>query len=147
MHISADTLVEALRTRGLRITAPRRAVCEVIASGHDDHLDAAAIAETATTPSGPIDTATVYRTLETLTEAGIITHTHLPHGAAVYHLADSAPHAHLVCDTCGSVTSLDTAATRPIESRIEKTTGFAPDLAHFAISGRCKTCHEAATTP
>ncbi len=142
MHISAETLIETLRERGLRITAPRRAVCEVIATGHDDHLDATTIAERATTDSGPIDTATVYRTLETLIEAGLITHTHLPHGAAVYHLSDSPPHTHLVCDTCGSVTSLGTDTMHAMEDQIRITTGFSPDLAHFAISGHCESCGE-----
>ncbi len=142
MHISAETLIEILRERGLRITAPRRAVCEVIAAGHDDHLDATTIAERATTDSGPIDTATVYRTLETLIEAGLLTHTHLPHGAAVYHLAQSAPHTHLVCDTCGSVTSLGTDPMHAVENQILETTGFTPDLAHFAISGRCESCQQ-----
>ncbi len=142
MHISAETLIDTLRDRGLRITAPRRAVCEVIATGHDDHLDATTIAERATTDSGPIDTATVYRTLETLIDAGLLTHTHLPHGAAVYHLAESAPHTHLVCDTCGSVTSLGTKAMHTVEAQIRDTTGFAADLAHFAISGRCEDCDE-----
>ena len=44
MHIEADDLLAALRRAGLRITAPRRAVCEILAESHDEHLTAATLA-------------------------------------------------------------------------------------------------------
>jgi len=43
VHITADKLVDALSDRGYRITNARRAVCQVIAAAHDEHLTAADI--------------------------------------------------------------------------------------------------------
>ena len=71
MHISADILVEALRSQGLRITAARRAVCAVIAERHGQHLTAATILnDVRATEGAKADQSTVYRTLDALEEAG-----------------------------------------------------------------------------
>ena len=52
MHITADKLVDALSDRGYRITNARRAVCEVVAAAHDEHLSAADIYDWARAKSG-----------------------------------------------------------------------------------------------
>jgi len=38
MHIADDDLLQALRGQGMRITAPRRAICAALAGHHDAHL-------------------------------------------------------------------------------------------------------------
>ena len=45
--------------------------------------------------------STIYRNLEELERLGVVVHSHLGHGPAVYHLA-SAAYAHLVCSECGA---------------------------------------------
>ena len=46
-----------------------------------------------------MNVSTIYRTLELLEQLGLVTHTHLGHGAPRYHLAAEAEHVHLVCPT------------------------------------------------
>jgi Fur family ferric uptake transcriptional regulator len=136
MHISADDLIDVLRAEGLRITEPRRHVCEIIADRHGEHLTAAAIYDIVEGDSGAdLDRATVYRTLDVLEDAGVIRHGHIGHGPTVYHLAEEASHQHLVCDTCGRVN-----AVTPAIQRIEATTGFRIDIEHFALTGTCRDC-------
>lgn len=137
VHISTESLVAALREAGLRVTAPRRAVCEIVARDHDAHLTAAAISERL---EGDVDQSTVYRTLDALQDVGILEHTHLGHGASVYHLAGDEPHQHVVCESCGRVVSLDTALFDGVVARILEETGFEVDPTHFALSGRCEDC-------
>jgi len=137
MHLDADQLVAALRTAGLRATAPRRAVCRVIAEHHDRHLTPAAIGELL---AGQVDQSTVYRTLEALESAGVLRHTHLGHGPSVYHLADEPAHQHLVCIECGVTIQVDLNDLRELLDAIASRTGFVPDPAHFAVSGRCARC-------
>jgi len=84
--------------------------------------------------------ATVYRTLEALEEAGVLRHTHLGHGPAVYHLADEPPHQHLVCAVCGATSSIAADRLAEVLQAITEATGFVPDPAHFAITGLCREC-------
>jgi Fur family ferric uptake transcriptional regulator len=141
MHITADDLIDVLRSEGLRITNPRRHVCEIIADRHGEHLTAAAIYDIVQGDAGAdLDRATVYRTLDVLEEAGVIRHGHIGHGPTVYHLADEGSHQHLVCNTCGRVIAIDDEAVNPAIERIEATTGFRVDIEHFALTGTCREC-------
>jgi Fur family transcriptional regulator, ferric uptake regulator len=140
MHVDADDLVAALRSAGMRVTRPRRTVCEIIAEGHDDHLTAAAIGQRAGARGSPVTTSTVYRTLEALEEAGVVTHTHLGHGPSVYHLAADPPHQHLVCSRCETAMSIDERHLSGMFDEITERTGFVPDASHFGLSGLCAEC-------
>jgi Fe2+ or Zn2+ uptake regulation protein len=135
---SADNLIAALRTAGMRITAPRRAVCEVLARAPEDHLSAGDIAERAA--GRGIDPSTVYRTLDTLEGLGLVHHVHLGHGAGAYHVTGSHRHHHLVCESCGAVVDVPLAELRSAIESVTRPHGFVADDAHFAIVGRCASC-------
>ncbi|MGH8873607.1 MAG: Fur family transcriptional regulator [Acidimicrobiia bacterium] len=141
MHITAAKLIDALAGRGYRITNARRAVCEVVAAAHDDHLSAADIYDRARAQSGArLDRSTVYRTLEALEESGLLTHSHLGHGPSVYHLAEDGGHQHLICRECGRTLTLPETETERLIDSITVSTGFIPDMSHFALSGLCPRC-------
>lgn len=146
MHISPDSLIDALRSNGMRITEPRRLVCRVIAAHHDDHLTAQDIFDAAASSNdGEIDIATVYRTLEALEESGAIKHGHIGHGPTVYHLAEESDHQHLVCSACGKTIAVSTDDISGFLQSITDRTGFVPDVEHFALTGLCRDCAEDAT--
>lgn len=140
MHVTTDDLIAALRRAGLRATVSRRAVCRVIAESHAEHLTAATITARLV---GEADQSTVYRTLEALESVGVVTHTHLGHGPSVYHLADAAPHQHLVCSSCGAAIELHPDDFDRAFAVVRDRTGFVLDPGHFALSGRCPRCAEA----
>ena len=144
MHVTADSLITVLRDKGMRITAPRRAICEAIALGHSGHMTAASILDEARDLNeAKVDQSTVYRTLEVLEEAGALSHSHLGHGASVYHLAEEAAHQHLVCESCGATVALPERELAGFFEEITKRTGFVPDPTHFAVSGLCGNCSRA----
>lgn len=141
VHITADKLIDALSDEGYRITNARRAVCEVVASSHDQHLTAADIYSRARAQAGTrLDRSTVYRTLEALEDSGLLTHSHLGHGPSVYHLAEDAGHQHLICLRCGKTFTLPEVETRRLVEAIAGSTGFVLDASHFALSGLCADC-------
>ena len=140
MHITSDDLLDALRSHGYRITNARRAICEVIASSHDEHLDAAEILARVQATGTSADQSTVYRTLETLETAGVLTHGHLGHRASVYHLADESPHQHLVCESCGRTIAVDARDVADWAASIRDRTGFEIEPTHFALTGLCAEC-------
>lgn len=90
-----------------------------------------------------IDLSTVYRCLEALAAADLITHTHIGHGPPVYHALTSEPHLHLVCQVCGGQTSaaIDTAAS--LIHALQRRYGFHADLDYAAIPGLCENCRAA----
>ncbi|WKZ82211.1 MAG: Fur family transcriptional regulator [Acidimicrobiia bacterium] len=137
MHVTWEMLADRLRSSGLRITGPRRHVLTVLASNHQCHLTAPSITETL---AGKVDPATVYRTLDTLEAVGVVTHSHLGHGPAVYHFADEPPHQHLVCSSCGVAVEVDMDVIRLSLGEMTARTGFVPDPTHFAVSGTCAAC-------
>jgi Fur family ferric uptake transcriptional regulator len=141
VHITSDDLTDALREHGMRVTEPRRAICEVLARSHDEHLDAPTIhARVAAEVDTAVDQSTVYRTLDALEEIGLLTHTHLGHRPAAYHLSEEERHQHFVCDVCGKTVAVPGTAIDDWAADIRARTGFVVDPGHFALSGRCADC-------
>src|SRR6201995_3849710 len=92
---------QELRSRGYRLTPQRQLVLEAVAAlGHATPEEIST--EARRTASG-LNISTVYRTLALLQELGLVTHTHLGHGAPTYHVATDDDHLHLVCRDCGQV--------------------------------------------
>lgn len=162
-----DSALARLRARGERVTAGRRAVIDVLLDA-EGHLDAEAIAALVDDVEPGVHRATVYRSLQALVEVGVVTHTHVPGGATIYHLSpiadEGAPgaavgarssddvggargrhgHAHLQCVVCQRFTDVDAVEFAALSARIEELTGFALDPEHGALLGTCAPCREAA---
>jgi len=87
-----------------------------------------------------VNITTVYRTLELLEDLGLVTHTHLSHGAPTYHPVEERQHIHLVCRDCGAVEGVDPASLDPLVDDLRERYGFRVDVGHVALFGRCGTC-------
>ncbi|MDQ4097201.1 MAG: transcriptional repressor, partial [Actinomycetota bacterium] len=131
-------LFESLRARGERLTTARRALLAALAHAHD-HRTADQLAAEVKDAYPAIHRATIYRTLETLRRLGVVEHSHLGHGPAVYHLADDVHH-HLVCEGCGAVTEATPSLFTGLETALREEYGFEMESRHFAVTGRCRDC-------
>ncbi len=88
-----------------------------------------------------IGRATVFRTLQSLQEAGIVQHVSLAGNQAGYLLcASSGHHHHLVCTHCGRVEDLEEDEVAPFLARVERDHRFSADHASFNIYGSCAEC-------
>jgi len=135
-------LTRQLRAKGYRLTPARQLVLGAVA-GLEHATPDAICAEVQRTASS-VNLSTVYRTLELLEELGLVTHTHLGHGAPIYHAAAEQEHVHLVCRVCGRVDETAASVADPLVDRLRQERGFEIDVAHFAIFGRCADCSAAA---
>lgn len=135
----AALALEQVRANGVRITTPRRVIIEALAAAGRSHLTAAELATLVQRDHPEINASTVYRCLELLGELGVASHSHVPGGAAVYHL-DEERHQHLVCDTCGRVIDVPLEPFVDLAAGIRSTYGFELRLGHDALSGRCRAC-------
>jgi Fur family ferric uptake transcriptional regulator len=130
-----------LRARGYRLTPQRQLVLQaVIELGHATPDE---IADLVRRTATGVNISTVYRTLELLEELGLVTHTHLGHGAPTYHAATDADHLHLVCRECGGIEEMAPSVLDEAVHRIATERGFAVDVGHFAIFGTCAACRHA----
>lgn len=137
-EVTTEELVDDLRRRGVRITAPRRAVLEALVEA-GSHVTADALHERVQARHPDVSHSSIYRTMDLLADVGVVTHVHLGHGPAEYHLAEEA-HSHLVCNGCGGVTEVDRSVSDPFADAVAERFGFRLDLRHFALTGWCRDC-------
>ena len=138
---ATERLLAALREQGARVTVGRRAVAEVLVEA-TEHLRAEDIVARVQARHPDLHPSTVYRTLESLEEADLVCHTHLGHGAAVWHLAED-DRLHLSCDRCGQVTHIPPGLFDGIEEHLRQVFGFEASLHHIAVPGVCRACASA----
>lgn len=131
-------LVQSLKDRGERVTTARHGLLATMVST-SQHRSADQLAAEVARTHPAIHRATIYRTLETLRRLGIVEHTHLGHGPAVYHLAEDV-HQHLVCEGCGWVVEAPATLFSSVERRLRRDFGFEMRPNHFAVVGRCRQC-------
>lgn len=136
--------VRYLREHNLPVTAQRLAVAEALL-GAERHLSAEEIAEAVSARGRAVGTATVYRTIDTLIEAGLVVERDFGEGFRRFEAARDVPnHEHLVCTQCGKVEEfrderLDRMTTIVAESR-----GFARQRHRLIIHGICRECQRGA---
>jgi Fur family transcriptional regulator, ferric uptake regulator len=140
----SQTWDDTLRASGYRVTPQRQLVLEAVT--RLEHATPEEIyAEVKQTAVG-VNLSTVYRTLELLEQIGLVTHTHLGHGAHRYHLAADAQHVHLVCRVCGAITQVDPAAIGSLVTALDADYGFETDVGHLTVFGTCADCRAAAAS-
>ena len=99
------SLIRQLRAAGYKITPPRLAVLEVI-QREGEHLNPNEILAHAQAIHPQTGRATVYRTLELLTQLGIVRPIYVGDSGPTYIRAQGGHH-HLVCSRCGAVVDFE----------------------------------------
>ena len=128
-----------LHARGDRMTGPRRVVIAALAARRS-HLTADQVVSAVAEQDATVHRASVYRTLETLSQLGVVQHVHVGHGTTTYHLAGDHPHLHAQCGSCGAVLDLPGTMLDAVARAIRDEHGFELDPAHVALSGTCAAC-------
>ncbi len=131
----------ALRAGGYRVTPQRQLVLEAVTKL--DHATPEEIFADVHQRARGVNVSTIYRTLELLEQLGLVSHTHLGHGAPRYHIAADADHVHLVCSECGRIIQVDPAVVRPLITALDEQYRFETDVGHLTVFGRCGECRAA----
>lgn len=134
----------ALRHSGFRVTPQRGVILETIAH-MKGHLSAQEVFDSARIRLPGLNIATVYRTLETLHEAGLVDFMMSSTDPVRFSLRDQDNlHDHLVCRRCHQVLELDHDLLRPLAAGVARERGFLLDTDHLTLTGICRACQEAA---
>lgn len=130
-----------LRAHGVRLTAQRALILEDLYH-HPGHCTADAIFGRVSQNLPGLNRATVYRTLEFLRDAGVLTASSGPEGINRYELLHGAAqqHHHLHCRGCGAELPLEAEPIDALKAAIARCYGFRAELDHLYINGLCAAC-------
>jgi Fe2+ or Zn2+ uptake regulation protein len=148
LHMSCgERLALELRKNGYRVTAQRTILLETIAH-KAGHLSVQEVYQEARKRLPGLNLATVYRTVDSLREAGLIdgyTAGSEPMQFAIRDHGD--PHGHLVCRNCGAVADFDLALVDSLAGGVKESTGFTIDGNHLTLEGLCEDCSSVGDVP
>ncbi len=128
---------ESLRACGLRLTAPRRIILDVVRST-DAHPTATRVYRRVRRRLPRVSLATVYRNLRMLAAAGL-----LIERADVSGLrfdGNVASHDHFTCLVCGRIYDVPARRDRAVRARVSGRTGFEVLSHRTEFYGRCGDC-------
>ena len=128
-----------LRARGLRWT-PQRATLLAVLAGTDGHVTGSRLVDRCRELDPETTPSTVYRTLAVLEDLGVISHSHGLDGREEFHVLPVLEHGHLICTVCGVAEELSAADAEPFLEALRRGRGFATEIRHLAIMGRCRDC-------
>ena len=133
-------IIETLRKNGYKATPQRIIVCR-FALHCRDHPTAQRIYNEVRKMHPTVSLATVYKTLQILTEHGLIQELDLPQSQARF---DSyvGPHLNLTCVRCGNIQDFDDDAAQELVERVTIKAQFTRTGQRLDIYGICKTCQD-----
>lgn len=136
------SLMDELASKGVRMTAQRRALIEVI-QGAEQHLDAGSLLERARHRGPNIDRATVYRTIELLKKLRLVDELDLMHLEGEKHFYEvkaRREHVHLACLRCGRIEEFSSPIFERLKDEITRQAGFAIKVTRLEVGGSCRAC-------
>jgi Fur family peroxide stress response transcriptional regulator len=135
---SDQLIIETLRKKGYKATTQRIAICR-FALHSRDHPSAQTVYDEVRRVHPTVSLATVYKTLQILTEHDLIQELDLPESHARF---DSCmdPHINLVCMWCGNIQDFNDSAARDMVERVAAKAQFTRKGQRLDIYGFCKSC-------
>ena len=133
------TSTERRRPVGGRPTRQRMAVAAALASV-DDFRSAQEIHDLIVQQGDQVGLATVYRTLQRLSETGEVDMLRSEDGEAIWRQCSETHHHHLVCRECGATVEVEGPTVERWTDSIAAEHGYA-DISHtLEIFGTCPAC-------
>ncbi len=132
--------IPRLRERGFRVTSQRMAILHVLHHA-GKHLSPRQVFHLASAELPGLTEPTVYRTLEFLTENGIVHSAYGPGGHSTYQIAGQQHH-HLVCRVCGREMELDHRMLERLYRSLESSSGYRRINSHLTFVGVCPKCQK-----
>ena len=130
--------VETCRDQGMKVTHQRMEVFRELA-GTEEHPDAETIYQNVSKRIPAISRDTVYRTLASLEEQGLVHKAEILYNKARYD-ANTDRHHHFVCTECGLVRDFYSEALNDLPIPRAASSLGRVESAHVQLRGLCSTC-------
>ena len=139
MSCSSDYAPQ-LRARGFRMTPQRLAILHVLR--HDGtHLSPVEVYKKALKELPGLTEPTVYRTLEFLSDNGLVRPSYATNGRLTYEIAGN-DHHHIVCRNCGAEIEVGHILLESLYRLLETTSGYRSIHSHVTFFGVCPECQK-----
>jgi Fur family ferric uptake transcriptional regulator len=138
-----EKIKQQLHSQNYKLTPQREATVRVLLENEEDHLSAEDVYLLVKEKAPEIGLATVYRTLELLSELKIIHKMNFGDGVARYDLRDDNAayhHHHLICNNCGTVDEIFEDLLVSAEEKVKNVYNFYITDHRLAFYGICHRC-------
>ncbi|MGC8880092.1 MAG: Fur family transcriptional regulator [Anaerolineae bacterium] len=133
-------LAEALKRAGYKLTVPRKAIVQVLEQ-EGEHLSSGEVLALGRRIYPLLSRATVYRTLEVLTNLGLIRPILLKEkDTAQRYVTGEGGHHHLVCSTCGAVFEFERCGVDQLAADLAQRFDFQIRSHLLEFYGICHAC-------
>lgn len=143
METRIQSIKKALQDAKYKLTPQREVTVRVLLENEEEHLTAENIFMMVKDKYPDIGLATVYRTLELLSELRIVEKIHFGDNVSRYDLYKEGSahfHHHLVCTNCGFVEEIEEYLLREVEEKIRKEYQFEITDNKLIFNGICRRC-------
>ena len=132
-----DELDQYLAGKGLKQTRQRRIIVQHFLQ-LNSHVDAEELYEKTRNAGHDFGLATIYRTLNLLTEAGLAEQKSFTDGRSVFEVnVPDQHHDHLICLDCGHVLEFENQEIEDLQVRVASKHGFELKSHRLDLFGRC----------
>ncbi|MGY3765198.1 ferric iron uptake transcriptional regulator [Vagococcus vulneris] len=134
-----------LHEANYKLTPQREATVCVLLENEKDHLSAEEIYMLVKLKTPEIGLATVYRTLEMLTELNILNKVNFDDGLARYDMRKEGAkhfHHHLLCIECGAIEEIEEDLLDDVEKIVENNYHFKVTDHRLTFHGICYSCQK-----
>ena len=132
--------IQELKDAGLKITAPRVKIFQILESSTIRHMTAEDVYRQLIANSEDIGLATVYRVLTQFETAGLVKRHNFEEGRSVFELATADHHDHLLCVKCGRVEEFNDAEIETLQRKVAKKLGYELTDHNLNMFGLCPDC-------
>lgn len=136
--MNQSRMAQALHQAGYRLTQPRLAILQVLEED-DTGLSPEEIHQKGKEICASLSLVTVYRTLELLTELGLVRRVHSEHRCHGYASAGARRH-YLICEKCHRVVEFPCEGLDDLIESVRQQTGYIITEHLLELSGLCPAC-------
>jgi Fur family ferric uptake transcriptional regulator len=141
--VPLNEVIARLRRSGHKLTPQRIAIIKMVIESKE-HLTPGALYEKVRQIDPEIGEVTVYRTLNILSELGLVCMVHTRENVHCYIGRPAGHHDHLICANCGKVIDFTNCNMSRLEERLSSETGFTIREHRLDFYGVCRECNGSA---
>ncbi|WP_040683398.1 Fur family transcriptional regulator [Thermosinus carboxydivorans] len=150
MMIDMAELRQRFSERQYKLTPQRQIILQAFIDHQDKHLSAEDVYTIVRKQSPEIGLATVYRTLELLSDLEILQKLDFGDGRSRYEINETNTphhHHHLICLSCGKVKEFEDDLLETLEAVIARKSRFKIVDHQVKFYGYCRECQEESDDP
>jgi Fur family peroxide stress response transcriptional regulator len=144
MPLITDFL-STLKNNGMRLTPQRLAICKVLCKTNF-HPTATMIYEQVKAQYPSLSLMTVYNTLDTLVDLGVVNQLGSAGDDQVHYDGDITPHINLACTSCHKIVDITFPHISNLDNEIRVTSGYKLFGACIMYYGLCPNCLKQSTS-